>query len=407
MYDEHGYFTEAVVTFQDITKEIESRKELQESENRFRSLFEAATEALLLLDYDRKSYIDANSRAVDLFGYSKEELNNLELGDLSPINQGDGRNSKELSHTYMHSAIKGEHVVYEWIIRRKDGRLIPCEVRLVKLPYNDRTIVRTSVIDITERKKAEHLLNLEKRKLQESNNELIQLNHQLEAQTRQLQEFAYISSHNLRSPAGNIRALLDFYTQDPTQENLALFIEKMDTVSDDLMETINDLAEVVKIKNELAQDVDLLNLTKLVEKAKDSLSEEIKLKNAKIIVDFTALEEVYASKPYMDSIFLNLLSNAIKYSKDDIEPVIIIGSKKEGANCIISVEDNGLGIDLEKFGSKVFGLRKTFHTNKDSRGVGLFITKAQIEAMKGTISISSTPNIGTKFTITIPQNANL
>ena len=172
----------------------------------------------------------------------------LTLGELSPLNQGDGRDSANLSGEYMKKAIQGENVTYEWIVRRKDGRLIPCEVRLAKLPYKDRTIVRTSVIDITERKKAEHLLNLEKRKLQESNQELIGLNHQLANQTNQLQEFAYISSHNLRSPAGNIRALLDFYRTDPTSDNLALFLDKLEVVSTDLMDTINELAQVVKIK---------------------------------------------------------------------------------------------------------------------------------------------------------------
>ena len=211
----------------------------------------------------------------------------------------------------------------------------------------------------------------------------------------------------MRSPAGNIRALLDFYQSDPIEENLQLFLEKMDIVSDDLMETINDLAEVVKIKNELAQDVDLLDLNKLVEKAKDSLSEQIKLRKATIEVDFSDLDEIYASKPYMDSIFLNLLSNAIKYSKDDVAPIIKLKSMQNNKHCILTIEDNGLGIDLEKFGSKVFGLRKTFHRNRDSRGVGLFITKAQVEAMKGTISITSMPLVGTTFTITIPQNYNL
>jgi PAS domain S-box-containing protein len=407
LYDEYGNFTEAVVTFQDISAEIESRKELLNSENRFRSLFDNATEALLLLDFEEKQYIDANSQAVSLFGYSKEELKNLKLGELSPINQGDGRNSKLLSFEFMQKAVAGENVVYEWIIRRKDGRLVPCEVRLVKLPYNDRTIIRTSIIDITERKKAEHLLNLEKRKLQESNKELIQLNYQLEQQTNQLQEFAYISSHNLRSPAGNIRALLDFYNSDPSEENLSLFLDKMDIVSDDLMDTINDLAEVVKIKNEVAKEVGTLNLKKLIDKAIDSLSEKIKQKKAEINLDLGDVQTIEASKPYMDSILLNLMSNAIKYSKDDIPPKISITAKKKNGEFELTFRDNGLGIDLTKFGSKIFGLRKTFHRHKDSRGVGLFITKAQLEAMKGTIALESTPNVGSTFRITIPQNTKL
>lgn len=216
LYDENGKFTEVVVTFQDVTKELKSRIALQESEKRFRVIVENATEALLIINFDTKKYINANKNAEKLFGYSKEELLNLTLGELSPINQTNGENSTELSTNHMYRALNGEVVTYEWTIRRKDNKLIPCEVRLVKLPFDGNTMVRTSIVDITDRKKAERLLNLEKQKLEETNNALKRLNSKLENQTNQLQEFAYISSHNLRSPAGNIRALLDFYKYDPS-----------------------------------------------------------------------------------------------------------------------------------------------------------------------------------------------
>lgn len=404
LYDELGNFTEAVVTFQDITKEIRNLKALEESENRFRIIVENATEALLLLDFDAMCYIDANKNAEGLFGYTKEELLSLKLGDLSPINQASGENSSDLSVEFMQRAVNGENVVYEWIVRRKDGKLIPCEVRLVKLPYEEKTIVRTSVIDITDRKRTERLLNLEKQKLQNTNNELVDLNHKLEDQTKQLQEFAYISSHNLRSPAGNIRALIDFYNSDPTKENFDLFIDKLDVVSVDLMETINDLAEVVKIKNEISEEVSVLSLTKIVDKMKDSLSEKIKTKHATITTDFAQEDKIKASKTYIESIFLNLISNALKYSKDNVPPKLEVSSSIVDSDLVLIFKDNGLGIDLNKYGSKVFGLRKTFHRKKDSRGVGLFITKAQIEAMGGTISVESKINVGSTFTIKIPKD---
>ena len=403
LFDELGNFTEAVVTFQDITKEIKNLNALEESEKRFRIIVENATEALLLLDFDNKQYIDANKNAVGLFGYTKEELLSLKLGDLSPINQASGDNSTDSSIDYMQRAVEGENVIYEWIVRRKDGKLIPCEVRLVKLPFEDKTIVRTSVIDITERKRAERLLNLEKIKLQNTNNELVDLNHKLADQTKQLQEFAYISSHNLRSPAGNIRALLDFYNSDPTQDNFNIFLDKLDVVSVDLMETINDLAEVVKIKNEISEEVSVLSLTKIVDKVKDSLSEIIKSKQATITTNFAKEDKIKGSKTYIESIFLNLISNALKYSKESEPPEIVITSSVEDSDLKLVFKDNGLGIDLNKYGSKVFGLRKTFHRKKDSRGVGLFITKAQIEAMGGTIKVESEPNIGSQFIIKLPK----
>lgn len=402
LYDDNALFSEAVITFQDVTEAIKSRKALKESETRFRIIVEHATEALLLLDYDSKRYIDTNKNAVELFGYERDELLNMHLGELSPQNQTSGDSSMQMSEDYMAKAANGDYVVYDWIIRRKDGKLIPCEVRLVKLPFPDRNIIRTSVIDITERKKAEHLLNAEKRKLEESNNELVDLNHKLEDQAKQLQEFAYISSHNLRSPAGNIQALLDFYNSDPTEENLGLLLEKLDVVSNDLMETINDLADVVRIKNEISKEVSVLFIPKLIEKAKESLSQRIKEKNAQFEVELNGIESIEASRAYMDSIMLNLISNALKYSHDDREPLIRITVRKDQDRLLFEFEDNGLGIDMEKHGNKIFGLRKTFHRNRDSRGVGLFITKAQVEAMGGDIIVESKPQVGTKFTIELP-----
>ncbi|MFT6003167.1 MAG: PAS domain S-box-containing protein [Bacteroidia bacterium] len=403
LYDESGMFTEAVVTFQDITTEVKNRKALEESEKRFRVIVENATEALLLLDYDTMEYIDANKKAEELFGYTKEELKELKLGELSPLNQTNGNNSSKQSKEFMDRALVGENVVYDWTVRRKDNKLIPCEVRLVKLPYEGSNIIRTSVIDITERKKAERMINLKKQKLESTNARLLNLNDTLEMQTKQLQEFAYICSHNLRSPAGNIRALLDFYNNEPSEENLILLLEKLDVVSVDLLDTIQDLAGVVQIKNEISEDFISINLAKLIEKASDSLSQEILDKTAAIEVQLNGISSIKASKTYMDSIVLNLFSNALKYAHEERNPSILFTANQDKKYFILSVKDNGLGIDLKKHGEKVFGLRRTFHRNKDSKGIGLFITKAQVEAMEGSISIESELNIGTTFTIRLPK----
>ena len=178
----------------------------------------------------------------------------------------------------------------------------------------------------------------------------------------------------------------------------------LDVVSNDLMETINDLAEVVKIKNEGAKELGSVDLKKVMEKVKESMSQVIKDKKAVLNIDFNGTNEIYAPKTYIDSIFLNLTSNALKYSKDDVPPVINVYAEQKDDRFEIHFSDNGLGIDLQKHGSKMFGLRKTFHRNKDSRGVGLFLTKAQIEAMGGEIDVKSIPDEGTEFIISLPKS---
>jgi K+-sensing histidine kinase KdpD len=103
---------------------------------------------------------------------------------------------------------------------------------------------------------------------------------------------------------------------------------------------------------------------------------------------------------YLDSILLNIISNAIKYKSDERELVLAIKAKSENGKTLLSIKDNGIGVDLEKNAEKLFGMYQTFHGNKDARGFGLYITKNQIEAMDGAITVTSKVNVGSIFNIT-------
>ena len=102
---------------------------------------------------------------------------------------------------------------------------------------------------------------------------------------------------------------------------------------------------------------------------------------------------------YLDSILMNFITNGVKYKHPDREPTLKFSTEKKGEYTLLNIEDNGLGIDLDKYGSKLFGMYKTFHTNKDSRGIGLYITKNQVEAMHGKIEVESKLGEGTKFKV--------
>lgn len=401
LYDDTNQFTEAVVTFQDVTFEKKQKRELEESELRFRTLVENAPEAIMLLDLDSGLYIDANDAAVSMLGFDKQTLFNEEM-DILIWKAEDGSNNSELLFDYMKRALNNESVVFDWKAKCSDGRLVDSEVRLVKMPYPNRTIIRISILDISERKQAENLLSNEKMKLQQSNRELIDLNYKLGNQTRQLQEFAYIASHNLRAPAGNIRALLDYYHSDPSEEALEILLEKMDVVAKDLLDTIDDLAQVVKIKNEISKETTEIDMPKLIDKALESLSQTISSLKANVNVNYNGHKVIFGPKSYWDSIFLNFITNALKYSSEERSPVVNIEFRKLEQRFEIEFKDNGLGIDLKRFGHKLFGLRKTFHRHKDSRGVGLFITKAQVEAMGGDIKVESEVGVGTTFIVKLP-----
>ena len=108
---------------------------------------------------------------------------------------------------------------------------------------------------------------------------------------------------------------------------------------------------------------------------------------------------VLALAAYLESILLNLMTNAVKYRSEDRDPIIKISTEIKGDYIVLSIEDNGIGIDLKKNGFKIFGMYKTFHNNKDARGIGLFITKNQVEAINGKIEVASKENIGTTFKV--------
>ncbi|MGB2759264.1 MAG: ATP-binding protein, partial [Maribacter stanieri] len=115
--------------------------------------------------------------------------------------------------------------------------------------------------------------------------------------------------------------------------------------------------------------------------------------------DFSEFSDILYNRIYMESIFLNLIGNAIKYRAEDRTPEILITSRVEYGKNIVTFKDNGLGINLERHGHKLFGLNKVFHRHPDAKGVGLFLTKTQIESLGGTITATSEVNVGTIFTI--------
>jgi PAS domain S-box-containing protein len=247
--------------------------------------------------------------------------------------------------------------------------------------------------DITESKKAEQ-------KLIDAKEELEIVAQKLAYQNKQLADFTHITSHNLRAPVANLNALMEIYklTEDET-ERLDIF-GKFDTVIDRLTVTLNTLIEALKTKiTDAQEELESVELNEILENTTQTLSGVILTSGAIITGDFKEMSTFTYNRIYMDSIFLNLIGNAIKYKANDRAPEIIVKSKVTNGRNIITFKDNGLGIDLERHGHKLFGLNKVFHRHPDAKGVGLFLTKTQVEAMGGTITATSEVNVGTTFTI--------
>jgi len=152
------------------------------------------------------------------------------------------------------------------------------------------------------------------------------------------------------------------------------------------------------VRNNQNLPYDDCNLDELTGNIKKMLAGQIVSKHATINTDF-GVPVMKFPKMYLESIFYNMISNALKYSKADVPPQINITSAVKEGHVALTFSDNGLGIDLKRHGAKIFKLNHTFHSGYDSKGVGLFMTKTQIETFGGNISVESEPGIGTTFTI--------
>jgi len=221
-----------------------------------------------------------------------------------------------------------------------------------------------------------------------------------EEQNNRLKNFAHIVSHNLRSHSRGISGMIDLLLlENPTLANNEM-VSLLSSGAKSLNQTVEDLTEVVNV-NLTAEKLRTIHLHSFVEKNIKSLSGLILKSGIKIIHEIPDNAQVKGVHAYIDSIILNMITNAIKYKSNDRGSYLKIYCKEDTATLALIFEDNGLGIDLKKHGDKIFGMYKTFHVHDDSRGIGLFITKNQVESMGGEITVDSEVDKGTTFKITL------
>ncbi|KJD35558.1 hypothetical protein PW52_07290 [Tamlana sedimentorum] len=239
----------------------------------------------------------------------------------------------------------------------------------------------------------------EQQHILKTNSRLETLAKRLISQNKQLSDFAQITSHNLRAPVSNLNALLDLYFDSESKVEKGLIFDKFNIVINRLTITLNTLVEALRIKNaEVNQEI--IFFDEIHFKVKQLLSSQITESSAILISDFSEVNKIKYNKQYFESILLNLVENAIKYRSKKRTPVIKISSKLNNDKSVkFMIEDNGLGIDMKRYGDKIFGLNQVFHKHPLAKGVGLFMTKAQVESMGGSIVVSSEIDKGTTFVI--------
>jgi len=241
--------------------------------------------------------------------------------------------------------------------------------------------------DITERK----TVDLERLALIDS----------LQNRNKELQQFSYIVSHNLRAPITKIMGLVSVMESE-SEENKFL-LEKLVEEARHLDDVVKDINTIVSARKTAKEKMEPVSFEIKVNLIKHVLEDQIVESHATISTDFSAAPEVWSIKSYLYSILYNLISNAIKYRRPTVAPRIEIKSFPDGKFTCLTIKDNGEGIDLVKNGSKVFGLYKRFHTGSiPGKGIGLNLVKAHAESLGGRIEIESELTIGTTFRVYIP-----
>jgi PAS domain S-box-containing protein len=219
------------------------------------------------------------------------------------------------------------------------------------------------------------------------------------SRTRQLEDFCFIVSHNLRAPLSNLLMLTSMVEQSTSPDDQKMLVERLSKPVNVLNELFNELVESLQIRQDTSIEQEELEFRLCYEKAMEVLVAGAEPRDMQIDVDFSARETIRYPRKYLVSYFLNLISNAMRYRSPERKLQVSVRTYVQDENVFLEIADNGIGIDMQRNGSKLFGLRKTFHGNHDAKGFGLFITKTQVETMGGAITAVSEPRKGSTFTI--------
>lgn len=374
---------------QDITLSKLVEEEIRLSEKKFSEAFHSSGNGIILVD-KQGALLEMNHSFSTMIGYSPEELlyksfqeityhEDLTAGDeaLRKIVVGEKDNA-QFAKRYIH---KKGHIVWVFItaaaVRKDSGELM---------------FIVTQVQDISRKRILENILR-------EKNTRLKSIGSHLKERISQLEEFNQIVSHNMRSPIGNISTLVKFLEEAETEEEKQEYLDYLKRTSDQLLATLNEIVEVIRIRQNPKVVLERISFEEAFAKVKSMFFGQITETGAEIRTDFKLCPSVVYPPVYLESIFLNLLSNSLKYRSQDRKPVIRFHTYWSGSTQILEVEDNGLGIDLNRHGGQIFKLHKRFHRDTDGKGLGLFMTKNQIESLGGEIHVESVPNQGTKFVI--------
>ncbi|GAA4353127.1 hypothetical protein GCM10023185_13460 [Hymenobacter saemangeumensis] len=356
--------------------------------------------------------VKLNHTLLDWLGYRREEL--VARKSLPQLLTTGGRLHYE-TYAVPLLLLQGQVREFSYQLRRKDGSTLPVllNATLVRDANTLPLVVRVTLFDITDRRQYEQELLRAKAVAEQQREQLARVNEQLTAKNEQLtrinadlDSFVYTASHDLKQPIHNMAGLFAELKRAATfhDPEAAGMVQMFDTALQQILTTIDGLTQVVQLQRELEQvPQEIIVLTPFIGEIIRSLQVSSRERQATFALDFEAAPRLRMTRPGLHSMLYNLLSNALRYADPLRRPHVQVSTAPADHGIVLTVQDNGRGIDLERYGRELFQLFRRFHPDVPGSGMGLYLVNRLAHQAGGHVEVSSTPGQGTTFRIYLPQ----
>ncbi len=383
----------------------------RESAERYRTLFERAPEALLILDVDAWMWAAANPKASELTGYSLEALLKIPPGQIYAGVQADGQEIAESMRTNNERVLAGEELTFERTLVRADGMTVLCEVRVVRLPDPARRLIRGSFIDITERRRVQRELAAHRERLEdlvgERTRALKAALYQAEKANKAKSTFLANMSHEIRTPMNAILGLTHLLRRDQPAPGQADRLDKIQASATHLLSIINDVLDISKIEaGKLELEDTSFHLGAILDHVRSLMTDQAQAKGLVIEVDAGEVPIWLRGDPTrLRQALLNYLGNAVKFADRGVVGLRAVLLSEQGDELLVrfQVQDAGIGISA----AKLSGLFQAFEQADASTtrqyggtGLGLAITRRLALLMGGDAGAESELGHGSTFWFT-------
>jgi len=383
LLDESGEVYGAIANFRDVTERRAIEAALRSSEQRYRTLFDHAGDEIYVHDLEGH-FLDVNPVACQQLGYSRQELLEMTPRDIDTPDHA----ARVPERTQQ--LIREKHIFFEARHRRRDGTTYPVEINSRYIDYDGQPAILSTARDITERKEAARQIEQYAADLARSNKEL--------------EQFAYVVSHDLQEPARMVKGyveLLNQRYQNQLDAQADIFLHYAVDGAERMQEMIQALLDLSRIETH-AQTFAPIDTEALVKRTLTMLHTIIEESNATIT--HTSLPTVHAEPAQLAQVFQNLITNALKFRREDVPPRIHIKAKGEDNTWVFSVADNGIGVDPGQ-ADRIFQVFQRLHTQEEypGTGIGLALSQKIVERHGGRIWVESAPSEGATFYFTLPM----